>query len=168
MTIPAVSVDDGWGKLADQPEADREPQMLQRYRELGELPEPDCQRRLLAMAQAEYALPADKLKSFTLSRIRVFLTLPPVTGKRIAQSYNAVMHQMPGAAAMRRVALVQTLAKEFSDADQARLRELNPDVFGDVPSGMSPGQAPQVPSASATSAPTMMEKKKGWWPFGKK
>lgn len=63
-------------------------------------------RRLLAMVRAEFALPEVQLRDFTMSRIRMFLKLPMDTGKKMASAYDALMLQMPGVAAMRRVSLV--------------------------------------------------------------
>ena len=132
--------------------------------ELGALSEAERQSRVLTMAHAEYTLTVDQLKSFALSRMRVYMRLPLATGKQIAESYGAVMNQMPGTSAMRRVALVQTLARQFSAEGQAASKNLLPDIFRGVPSGI---KAPQATATPESSAPAAEERERGWWPFGK-
>ncbi len=150
------TVDEAWGKLADEEE--RETQMFQRYTELASLSEESRRSRLLAMAKAEYALPDAKLRPFTLSRMRVWLKIDPENAKKMAVSYSAIMNQMPGPAAMRRVALVQTLAREFSLEDRERLVALAPHVFAS-----RPAFAAEV--LSGTPSSTTASSKKPWWAF---
>ena len=152
------SVDEAWGKLADTGEEERETQMFQRYTELASLSEEARRSRLLAMAKAEYALPDAKLRTFTLSRMRVWLKIDPENAKKMAVSYSAVMNQMPGPAAMRRVALVQTLAREFSLEDREKLVALAPGVFATRPSSVA-GVFGVTPSSTTVSS------KKPWWAF---
>ncbi|MFH1141968.1 MAG: hypothetical protein V1724_10005 [Chloroflexota bacterium] len=152
------SVDEAWGKLADTGEDEREAQMAQRYTELSSLSEEARRSRLLAMAKAEYALPDAKLSPFTRSRMRVWLKMDPENAKKVAISYSAIMNQMPGPAAMRRVALVQTLARGFSLEDQERLAALVPQVF--------PGRPTIVAEVlSTTPSSTPPASKKQWWAF---
>lgn len=151
------SVDEAWGKLADTGEDEREAQMIQRYTELSSLSEEARRSRLLAMAKAEYALPDAKLRPLTLSRMRVWLKMDSENAGKVAVSYSAAMNQMPGPAAMRRVALVQTLARGFSLEDQERLVALVPQVFA--------GRAVAASVLSATPSPTPPASRKQWWAF---
>ncbi len=153
-----INIDEAWGKLADAGEEERETQMLRRYTELSSLSEEARRSRLLAMAKAEYALSDAKLRPLTLSRMRVWLKIDTETAKKVSDSYGAAMNQMPGPAAMRRVALVQTLAREFSIEDQARLAALVPQVFAAKPVVVAK-------VLSATASPTPPASKKQWWAF---
>ena len=165
MTTSAAS-DNAWADLLNLPPPEREARMLQRYVELGKMEDAQRQQRLLDMANAEYALSEEKLREFTLSRMRMFLKLPPDTGKVMAAAYDMVMLKMPGAAAMRRVSLVQTLAKNFTPEEESQLRDLNPNLFAGLPTRQlrdtSTAQTAAAPAKAATPP------KGGWWPFGKK
>ena len=88
--------------------------------------------------------------------------MDPETSKRIALSYDAVMNQMPGPVAMRRVSVVQTLAREFSPDDQARLRALVPRVFA---GGDKPAAAPMAPRIAPVQQSPV---KRPWWAFWKR
>jgi hypothetical protein len=146
--------------------------MLKRYLELAELPEAEIKQRLQAMATAEYSLPEGKLRPFTLSRMRMFLSLPPATAKKMAAAYDGVMLSMPGNAAMKRVSLVQTLVQEFSPEEEATLRDLNPNLFGSAPSRAAAQQARtdarEAASVETAQRASRQAEKKGWWPFARK
>lgn len=161
MATPIVK-DEAWGALTEVGEAEREPRMRARYLELAALSDGERLVRLRAMAEAEYALPDEKLRPFTTSRMRVWLGLDLPVAQTIARSYDAVMRQMPGPVAMRRVATVQTMARGFSLEDQERLRSLVPGVFAARTDAVS-----VVPRILTTPAPAEA-KKRSWWPFGRK
>src|SRR6266567_8247428 len=160
MTTPGAGVDETWGKLAAAPEDERVAQMQARYHELATHPEADRRAQLQAMAQAEYALPDDSLRGMTVCRLRAFLRLKPEEVTTVVASLEAVMDQMPGSTAMRRVALVQTLARDFSVDEQRQLHEMVPTVFGERPANVAETQP------SAPSHPTPVQK--AWWAFWKK
>ena len=153
-----TSVDEAWGQLADAGEEERERQMFQRYTELASLSEEARKSRLLAMAKAEYALSDAKLRPFTQSRMRVWLTMETENATKVAVSYSAAMDQMPGPAAMRRVALVQTLARGFSPEDRERLAALVPQVFAGRPVLVAK-------VLGVTPSPMQPSSKKPWWAF---
>jgi hypothetical protein len=142
--------DQAWGMLADVGEEERRTKMLQRYTELAAVPEVERVSRLLLMADAEYELPVDKLRTFTVSRLNVWLMLEPEVARRISDSYDAAMRRVPGLQTTRWVDLAKTVAKEFPRAEQERLVALIPAVFGGV--------------ELVKPAPA----KKRWWPFGKR
>ena len=159
MATSDTGADQAWGMLVDVGEEERKAKMLQRYGELANLSEEERRSQMLAMAGSEYDLPADKLRTFTIFRLQVWLQLEPEVAQRISASYDAAMQKMPGLQAMRRVALVQTLAREFSSQDQERLVALMPNVFGGLKEVISPHRAEEAQPAPA---------KKGWWPFRKR
>ena len=169
MTTPTPAADQAWGMLASATSEEREASMLRRYRELAALAEGERVNQMPAMARSEYALTDDKLRPFTLSRLRVWLKLESAVALRISASYDAVMLKMPGREAMRRVGLVQTLARDFSPEDEARLRELVPGVLGAVAPRVAikrlQEELAQAPAAAASAKPA---KKGGLWPFGKR
>jgi hypothetical protein len=135
--------------------------MVARYSELATLAEEERRALMLAMARAEYELTDDQLHAFTKSRLGSWLELAPETAQCVASSYDAVMLKMPGPQAMRRVSVVQTLAREFPVEDQDRLASLLPGVFAGAGIGV------HMPPIHDASAPTASAKK-GWWPFGRR
>ena len=159
MTTPSVPTNEAWGMLAEVAGEEREARMRQRYEEMASLPEQARVEQMLAMARAEYALQDDKLRPFALSRLQTWLKLEDGAARAIAASYNAAMSKMPGPQAMRRVAIDQTLAREFSAGDEAKLRTLAPEVFAGVPIKAAFASARQAVS------PPEPAKKGGWWPF---
>jgi hypothetical protein len=161
MTMSDGDADHAWGELAQMDDQGREAAMAARYSELATLSEENRAAQMLAMARAEYALSDEELRPFTMSRLRTWLSLGLETAQCIASSYDAVMLKVPGPLAMRRVGLVQTLAKEFSTDDQNLLVALVPGVFAGASIGV---RVPLVSDASPSAAP----RKKGWWPFGRR
>ncbi len=164
MTMQNTRADIGWGDLASLPETEREAKMRARYQELAKLNDEERVNRMLAMAQAEYALDDAKLRSFTTSRMRVWINLDEATAKAVVAAYDQAMDKMPGAAAMRRVALVQNLALTFPIDEQAKLRVLVPKIFA----GRS--DISQLVKQTATTAPQpeAEKPKKSGWGFWKK
>lgn len=161
MAMSDMEADQAWGLLADADEEERRAKMLQRYTELASQPGEERESQMLMMATAEYALPDDKLLTFTLSRLSAWLAMDTEAAQQIAASYTAVMKKMPGKQAMRRVSMVQTLADEFSREQQLQLIDIVPDVFGGLKDMLS------MPSIRSEAAATPVAKK-SWWPFGKR
>ena len=64
--------------------------------ELATLPEEERVSRLLMMAEAEYELHKPTLRTFTISRLSVWLMLEPEVARRISGSYDAAMRKLPG------------------------------------------------------------------------
>ena len=137
MTTSENPADEAWGKLAELGDDDMQVAMAKRYGELADLISENGRRwQVLGMIRAEYGLSDEKLRAFTISKLRAWLTLDPVMARRIAGSYNAAMLQMSADQAMKRVALAQTVAREFSPKDQQALVALVPDVFGGAAIGL--------------------------------
>ncbi len=125
--------DDNWAQVADLDEEQRLSQTVSRYLELSGLAEEERRRRLTLMARSEYSLPDDKLRLTTLARMRTLLRLEEDVAKAVSGSYDAVMKEMPGQAAWRRVSLVQTLVLEFNAEEEDALRRIIPTIFGGAP-----------------------------------
>jgi|GEM_PF-2587695 len=159
MTTSESSRGREWASLAELEESDREQVMKRRYEELADLSEEERKVALASMEKAVYELSEDKSRLLTLSRLRTWLNLEPATAAKISTSFDAITDLMPGATAMRHIALVQTVAREFTPRDQARLEALFPRIFG----ALRPSENIAVP-AKAASTPA----KKSWWPFWKK
>ena len=119
-------LDRDWQELASLPADEREPRLYEFYTELAALPEDTRRARLRDMIAVTYTLPDDDFRSLTDSRLRTWLRLDREVAASVARSYDAVMQEVPANAAMRRVAVVQTLLRDFSDAEQHRLGQLNP------------------------------------------
>ncbi|MSQ32793.1 MAG: hypothetical protein EXR59_06210, partial [Dehalococcoidia bacterium] len=95
MTMQNIKADTGWGEVANLAEAEREVKMKAQYLELAKLGEEERVNRLFAMAQSEYALNDEKLRSFTTSRMHVWINLDVPTAKMIIASYDHAMDKMP-------------------------------------------------------------------------
>ena len=163
--VSQQDVDVEWASLADNDDEEaREAAMAARYTELAGLEEEERRARLKSMAKGEYSLPDEKLRPFTVSRMRTWLAMDQEKAALIAKSYDSVMLEMPAPIAMRRVALVQSLVLDFTVEEEERLRQLVPRVFAGAPSrltGLARDEA-QVPSLAA------LPPKKPWWAFWKK
>ena len=160
MNISDMKADQTWGMLAEAEKEERQTKMLQRYTELSALPEGEMASQMLTMAKAEYDLPDDKLRTFTISRLSVWLAMDAEAVQQIATCYDDAMKLMPGPQAMRRVSMVQSLADEFSREQQQQLIAIVPEVFGGLKEILS------MPNIQ--SVPVPASEKKGWWPFGKR
>ncbi|MBM3946498.1 MAG: hypothetical protein FJ315_03740 [SAR202 cluster bacterium] len=163
MSAANVQPNQDWGRLADLSPADRQPRMVEKYRTMAGLPDSEGDSQMNAMVLAEYALTDDKLRDFTHSRLRAWLAIDEQAALRIAKSYDTVMLKMPGKDAMRRVSMVQTIAREMSIPDVQRLSQLVPAVLAGAAVGVAVSKATSAP-AQAPTAPA----KKGFGPFGKK
>lgn len=148
-----------WASLADLEEEDREQQMEGRYKELFALAEDERRGRMRSMAAVEYSIEDDKIRPFHLSRLRVWLLMDPAIIQTISASYDAVLDQMPGDVAMRRVGLAQSLIKAFSQTEQEQLRSVLPQIFGDRGTAASSWR----PTADGFLA--RPRAKKPWWAF---
>ena len=119
-------LDRDWQELASLPADEREARLCEFYTELAALPEDTRKARLREMIAVTYTLSDDEFRALTESRLRTWLRLDQEVAATVARSYDAVMQEVPANAAMRRVAVVQTLLRDFSDAEQHTLSQLNP------------------------------------------
>jgi hypothetical protein len=157
--VSGTSPDQSWSQLSSLAPAEREAQMAARYKAMAGLGEDERRNQVKSMILAEYSLNEPELRAFTISRMRTWIALDPEEAPVIAQSYDAVMQEMPATIAMKRVSLVQTLVLEFSAEEEARLRELVPRVFAGAPSRSLAVERP------AESAQDDKASKKPWWKF---
>ncbi len=164
MTTPEMAIDAEWGKLADAEVEERETKITQRYGELAGLSDEDRRSQMWPLIRAEYALDDQKLRVFAVSRLRVWLKMDPEAAKGIATTYDGIMMEMPGPDAMRRVAVVQTVYREFSVEEQDRLVELVPAVFAGARVGDHVAQF----RVSSESIERVERPKRRLWPFGKR
>ena len=116
-----------WTKVASLPPTERLAQLRDFYTELAALPDATRLARLRDVVAVTYALPDEPFRALTEARLRAWLTLDQAAAARAAQSYDAVLREVSAGDAMRRVAVVQTLLREFSAEEQRRLRQLNPE-----------------------------------------
>ena len=147
-----------WAELGDMEEEQRESLMEERYLELAALSEEERQAQLRALAPVEYTLPDDKIWPFHRSRLRTWLRMDQSAARRVADSYHEVMQQMPADVGMRRVSIVQTVARSLPLEEEERLRDLVPRVFGETPHGVT--EAPESLRETVGD-----KQRKPWWRF---
>jgi hypothetical protein len=150
-----------WSDLARVEPDRRKSMMVREHRRLAALPEEERVSEMQAMVEAEYNLPDDLLRDFTESRLRTWLELEPVIADLISSAYEAATLKLSADKAMQRIALVQTLAREFTPEEQEELIKLLPDIFEGIAIGVPVG-----PPDQKTAEEPEQPKKKWWWPFG--
>jgi CHASE3 domain sensor protein len=121
--LPAID----WAAIVTRPAPEREDALAQSYCALAELPEAERLAHLRAIVETTYRLPDDDFRTLTESRLRAWLSLDQGVAATVARSYDAVLQEVSADDAMRRVAVVQTLMRDFSDDEQRRLHRLNPE-----------------------------------------
>jgi hypothetical protein len=145
-----VSMDDG---------PERDGQIAAGLRKLPYLEGDERDAEARRLIEAEYRLDEDGLRAVTFARLRALLSLDDEGAAKVAETYDRVMNTMPGEIAFRRAAVVQTVARhEFDAEDEARLKALLPNVFGEKPAEVSvktPG--PQEPVRPYP--------RRRWWQF---
>ncbi|HXH22091.1 MAG TPA: hypothetical protein VNN10_08680 [Dehalococcoidia bacterium] len=139
------------------PERDRE--IAAGLRKLPYLEGEELAIEVRRLIDAEYSLDDEGLRSVSIARLRALLELDDDGAAKVAEAYDRTMNTMPGDIAFRRAATVQTLARhEFSAEEEARLKALLPNVFGEKPAELSvdtPG--PQAPVRKYPG--------RRWWQF---
>lgn len=155
-----------WGTLADCSEGERRAQMGKRYAELLRMPEEQRVSALERMAQAEYRLPDDKLRTFTESRLLVWLGMGLEDGRAIAHSYEQAMLRMPGTLAMKQVSVVQTVARGFTSEQLDQLREMVPSTLSVIPR-VAPARV-SVPDPQPKPVASEQKPSRGFLGFGKR
>ena len=168
MTSSSGESDAAWGQLAQAPEEERVRTITERFRSLAAMPEDERLNALRPLVRAEYALDEADLRAITLARLHTWLALTREEAQTMAASYEAVMREMSGQAAMRRVSLVQSLSIEFSGEDEDILRELLPNVFGAAPRRSVAAEAAAAASSAFSRQATTPQKKRPWWAFWQK
>jgi hypothetical protein len=142
-----------WEEIVTRPAPEREDALGRFYAALATLPKSDRLERLRTIVATTYRLPDDEFRTLTESRLRAWLGLDEGVAATVAQSYDAVLQEVSANDAMRRVAVVQTLARDFSLEDQERLRALVPAVFADQGSSLAATMAGPAQPGGARPRP---------------
>ena len=129
-----MSADESWSALADLDSTTARSQMTERFRVLVKLPADQQQEKLRAMIEAEYALDEPRLLEFTARRLRSLVDLGLDDGKIVVEGYNNAFRNVPGDMAMRRVSVVQTVAREMSSEELDELQHIMPSLLSQIPS----------------------------------
>jgi len=162
MSTPDQTIDKEWKELATLDPDAMEARMVEILNEMVSLSDEERLERRLAIARAESDLSDEDLRSYTLCRLRAWLKLESAVADRVAATMDDVMKKIPGPQAMRQIALIQTMAREFSLEDQQKLVALAPNVFGGAPVGLKADAVKAPPKVVEEPKPA----KKWWWPFG--
>ena len=149
-----------WKKVIDMPDgAGRDHEFSALIQKLPELNDAEREQEIRQMIEAEYSQDEEGLREITQTRLQAVLALDDEAARKVAETYDSVMNTMPGDIAFRRAAVVQTTARhQFSVDEEAKLRELVPNVLGEKPKEISvdtPG--PQEPVEAYP--------KRRWWMF---
>ena len=164
MTSEASTDPSDWGALADTSEETRRAEMRKRYEEMAQLSEAERSSMMAKLAESEYALPDDKLRIFTVSRLMVWIDMDTESAKSIADAYDQAMREMSANAAMRRVGMVQTLARDFTSEQVDRLYELIPSMIQHMPRG----EVSELARGEEEAASPVERRRKSWWQFWKR
>jgi CheY-like chemotaxis protein len=150
-----------WWQLAYLGSEERESRMAERYNELALLPESQQPGEMRPMVRVEYVLPDPKLSPFGQSRLRAWLNLEPEVAQRIVDVYNDVMRSLGTEVLMRHAQVARTLSQGFSEDEREQLLALDPSVFGAT---RPRAQAPEPAQPAEPAA----QKRRWWWPFGRR
>ena len=129
----ALPLSNDWTDLTELEGTERVAEFARRLDVLAGAGEPTRQQALRELVTYVYDLPDEGVQDMTAARVRALLTLDQTAAHRVARSYDAVLDTMPAAIAMRRVALVQQVARDLSVEDRERLHELEPGIVGAEP-----------------------------------
>jgi hypothetical protein len=132
--IPFFGGGDQWSWLRGEDEMALQERMTALFREAAVLGEGQRRQRLRPLIDAEYSLPDGTLRRVTIARLRSYVTLENEAAHRVADSYDAIINNMPGDIAFRRASFEQQEARSnFSVEEEEKLHSILPNVFGDKP-----------------------------------
>lgn len=157
--------DEDWGSIADMPEEARRAALRQMMEVLAKLPEEERQARLKKQSAIEYSLPDEKLRNIIVSRIHVWMDIDVAIARPVATSLDKVMSQTSSTIAMKRVGIVQTVAKDFPADQQIKLRDLVPSAFPQEAAksvSIAARLRDDTAAATASGVETKPEKKPFW------
>lgn len=136
-TITRSTLGERWVALAPLGDDERQAGMRRIFDELLTMAAAKRSAAFIEMVDAEYTLNDRMLRPFTTSRLRAWLSLAserPDDARVIADSYDEVFNQMPIGIAMRRITIVQTVARtELSAAEIVSLLHLFPALGRQIP-----------------------------------
>lgn len=125
MAFETSVADLSWSGLARSTADDRQGEMKKRLAAVARLEESARNAAVTSMIRAEYALDEDALHSLTASWLRAWIDLhreDPQQAEIIAATYASVFDAAPSDLAMRRAAVVQTVARQtLTDSEVALL-----------------------------------------------
>lgn len=160
------SGDSTWSGLVTLEPQQRDAAIRERFEQLLALPDSEMDVKLDGMIVAEYGLDSVGLYTLTASRLRALLGIAkqdPEGARRLQNAYDRVFDHLPGDLAMRRVIVVQTIARtEMSLEEVELLRQLAPSLLE---------QLPRAPSSDMTSggavqaAAARRGERTPWWKF---
>lgn len=155
-TANPIGPDASWSGLSALDEEGRRAAITERYRHLVSADESQRLSELEGMVRAEYQLADAELYSFTLSRLRAWIQLrahDPGQASALARAYDQVFRRVPGELAMRRAAVVQTVARtDLQDDEVAALEEMVPALMQSVAHRSSGGRTDLPARASEEPA----------------
>ncbi len=168
MTTEA-QLDMTWSALSDAEPSARISEMRQRFDALAGLDEAAREQQAESMIRAEYALEDEKLADFTESRLRAWLSLAAdnlQVAQDVANAYNTAFERVPGAIAMRRAALVHTVARDrLTPEDMDVLYELVPRLVANVPRASQEAVEHAAELARKARGEPVVRRAKPWWKF---
>ena len=132
-----VQPDASWSTLNETEPEGRIGEMRKRFEALADLDQAAREQQAEAMILAEYELDDQQLHGFTESRLRAWLAMAGDNLERtqsVANAYDRAFERVPGAIAMKRTAMVQTVARDrLTPQDIDVLFELAPRLVEHVP-----------------------------------
>ncbi len=156
-----------WSALSDSEASARVSEMQQRFDALAALDQAAREQQAEAMIRAEYALEDEQLADFTESRLRSWLSLSAdnlEAAQGAAQAYNTAFERVPGAIAMRRAALVHTVARDrLTPEDMDVLYELIPRLVANVPRASQEAVEHAAELARKAAGEPVVRASKPWW-----
>lgn len=121
MAFESAVADPSWSSMASMAVDDRLEPMKKRMAAVASMEEPARSAAVMGMVRAEYALDEEPLHSVTASWLRAWIALhreDPRQATLIASAYASVFDAAPSNLAMRRAAVVQTVARQsLTDAE---------------------------------------------------
>lgn len=157
--VTGSSIAERWVSLADVPDGERVDRMKTLLGEVVPLEQGERLQTIEGMVQAEYALDDERLRPFTVSRLRAWLAIADENMEdalALARGYDAAFDHLGAAMAMRRSTMVQTVARQdLQPAEVTGLFDLIPSIVRQVPRA--------IPETRHYDKPE--EKKKPFWKF---
>ena len=122
-----------WGALSQLDDPSRHEAMRARFEELLTLTDSDRSAAEEEMLLAEEELDNAAHSAMTLSRLRAWTTFNPEQIELLATGVEEARERIPGSAAMRSVAGVQSVIQQLPNADIGLLIEAAPAVRASLP-----------------------------------
>ncbi len=160
-----MSSDESWSALAGLDAVSARSQMAERFRAITKLPAEEQREKLRSMIVAEYALDEPGLLEFTGRRLRSLLDLELKDAIAVSEGYGKIFNDMPGEMAMRRVTVVQSVAREMSAVEVDALQHIMPGLVDSIPSMLRHETAEAQTAQGSSTASTAAATKKPAWKF---